>query len=124
MLYVQDWDLPFSKPFNLCTKELLLLVYAYVQVSLPECVHLEESVHKCVQVSLPICVLLEMCAHKSVHIHLEDRSTCLIVLSSPPPSLPGLSLIVGLTLVTRLTESQGSTFLQLLTLEREPQHHA
>lgn len=92
MLYVQDWGLPFSKPFNLCTKELLLLVYVYVQVSLPECVHLEEYVHKCVQVSLPICVLLEVCVHKSVHVYLEDRSTCLIDCSFIPSPLFAWSL--------------------------------
>lgn len=84
MLSVQDWGLPFSKPFNLCTKEVLLLVYEYVQVSLPECVHLEEYVHKCVQVSLPMCVLLEVYVHKSVHVHLEDTSTCLIDCSFIP----------------------------------------
>lgn len=76
MLSVQDWGFPFSKPLNLCTKEVLLLVYVYVQVSLPECVHLEEYVHKCVQVSLPICasggVCTQVCACTGRYKYLFD----------------------------------------------------
>lgn len=93
MLSVQDWGLPFSKPLNLCTKEVLLLVYVCVQVSLPECVHLEEYVHKCVQVSLPMCASGGVCT-QSVHV-LEDTSACLIDCSFIPFPFSAWSLPDG-----------------------------